>query len=222
MVVPLPDVAVSPHTVFIISPANLGGDRARLLFRDGAASELARRVRSPGGAPLSDVFSFISSLYFRGKVTYARAFGRPPAGLDGALVITPGEGLVPAHEPLTLERMSTWAGVDVDDRNDAFTAPLVSAVEALERAHGATTRFVLLGSVASNKYVRPLVRVFGDHLLFPSQFVGRGDMSRGGLLMRAVRAATELDYVPVEGAVRHGRRPPRLESRRSSESSGRK
>ena len=201
--------------MFIISPANLGGERARLLFREGAASELARRVRSPGGAPLADVFSFISSLYFRGKVTYARAFGRPPHGLEAALVITPGDGLVPAHEPLTLERMSVWAGVDVDDRNEVFTAPLVAAVEALERAHGATTRFVLLGSVASNKYVRPLVRVFGDHLLFPSQFVGRGDMSRGGLLLRAVRAGAELDYLPVEGAVRHGQRPPRLEARRS-------
>lgn len=200
--------------MFIISPANLGGDRARLLFREGAASELARQVRSPAGAPLADVFSFISSLYFRGKLTYARAFGRPPPGLEAALVITPGDGLVAAHEPLTLERMSIWAGVDVDDRNDVFTAPLIAAVEALERAHGATTRFVLLGSVASNKYVRPLTRVFGDHLLFPSQFVGRGDMSRGGLLLRAVRAGTELDYVPVEGAVRHGQRPPRLQARR--------
>jgi hypothetical protein len=215
MMVPSPDAASPPHTVFIISPANLGGDRARLLFRDGATSELARRVRSPGGAPLSDVFSFISSLYFRGKITYARAFGRSPPGVDGTLVITPGDGLVPAHEPLTLERMSAWAAVEIDDRNDAFTAPLVSAVEALERAHGATTRFVLLGSVATNKYVRPLARVFGDHLLFPSEFVGRGDMSRGGLLMRAVRAGAELQYAPVEGAVRHGRRPPRLDARRS-------
>lgn len=197
-----PAVEPPPHTVFIVSPANLGGERARLLFREGAASALARRIRTPEGAPLLDVFSFISSLYFRGKVAYAGAFGRPPSGLDGTLVITPGEGLVPASEPLTLERMRLWAAVDVDDRNDTFTRPLVEAVEALERAHGATTRFVLLGSVATNKYVRPLTRVFGDHLLFPAEFVGRGDMSRGALLLRAVRSRTELAYAPVETAER--------------------
>jgi hypothetical protein len=202
--------ATPPHTVFIISPANLGGERARLLFREGAPSELARRVRTAEGAPLGDVFTFISSLYFRGKVTYASAFGRPPPGVDGALIITPGEGLLPPHEPLTLERMHAWAAVDVDDGNDDFTRPLVADVEALERAHGATTRFVLLGSVASDKYVRPLTRVFGDHLLFPPEFIGRGDMSRGGLLLRAVREGTELAYTPVEGATRHGKRPPRL------------
>jgi hypothetical protein len=198
------------HTVFIVSPANLGGARAQFLFRDGAASDLARRVRSRDGAPLAEVFSFISSLYFRGKITYATAFGRPPTGVDGALVITPGEGLLPAHEPVTLERMRAWAGVDVDARSEAFTTPLIGAVESLERAHGATTRFVLLGSVATDKYVRPLTRVFGDHLLFPPDFIGRGDMSRGALLMRAVREATELAYAPVEGATRHGPRAARL------------
>jgi len=202
------------HTVFLISPANLGGERARLLFREDAASELARRVRSAAGAPLGDVFTFISSLYFRGKLTYASAFARPPAGIDSALIITPGEGLLPPQEPLTLERMQAWATVDVDDRNDDFTQPLVAAVEALERAHGATTRFVLLGSVASNKYVRPLTCVFGDHLLFPPEFIGRGDMSRGGLLLRAVRDGAELAYAPVEGATRHGKRPPKLTARR--------
>jgi hypothetical protein len=192
----------APHTVFIVSPANLGGERARLLFRDGAASALARQVRTPEGAPLLDVFSFISSLYFRGKVAYAAAFGRPPSGVDGTLVITPGEGLVPASEPLTIARMRLWAEVEVDHRNDSFTRPLVEAVEALERAHGATTRFVLLGSVATNKYVRPLTRVFGDHLLFPTEFAGLGDMSRGALLLRAVRDRTELTYAPVETAQR--------------------
>ena len=86
----------------------------------------------------------------------------------------------------------------------------MAAVEALERAHGATTRFVLLGSVASKKYVRPLTCVFGDHLLFPPEFIGRGDMSRGGLLLRAVRDGAELAYAPLEGATRHGKRPPKL------------
>ncbi len=155
------------HTVFILSPANLGGARAALLLREGAESALARQLDSPAGAPLHEVFSFISSLYFRGKAAYAAAFGAPPFGLERALVISPAEGLISAEEPLTRARARAWAGVEIDERNPDFTAPLVRHAEDLERGYGASTRFVLLGSVASNKYVRPLTRVFGDHLLFP-------------------------------------------------------
>lgn len=69
---------------------------------------------------------------------------------------------------------------------------------------------VLLGSIATGKYVDPLLTVFGARLVFPETFVGRGDMSRGGILLRSTRAERELTYVPVAGAVRHGRRPPKL------------
>jgi hypothetical protein len=151
------------------------------------------------------VFSFVSGLYFRGKAAYASAFARPPPDLTGALVITPGEGLQFLDEPVTPDRIRGWAAVAVDERNSQFTEPLVDHAAALERAHGATTRFVLLGSVATDKYVRPLARVFGDHLLFPSTFIGRGDMSRGALMLRAARDGRELDYEAVETAVR--RRP---------------
>ena len=205
-----PDASPPPHTIFILSPANLGGERGALLLREGAGSPLGQQLRSPGGAPLREVFSFISSLYFRGKSAYAEFFGRPPPGLDAALVITPGDGLCAAGEALTLERARAWASVPIDERNADFTTPLIRHAEDLERGYGATTRFVLLGSVASNKYVRPLTRVFGDHLLFPPAFIGRGDMSRGGLLLRAVSESSELDYAPVEGAIRHGPRVPRL------------
>ena len=160
------------------------------------------------------MFSFISSLYFRGKAAYAAAFGRPPPGMEGAFVISPAEGLCVVHEAVTLERMRAWASVPVDDRNAAFTEPLIQHAEGLERAYGATTRFVLLGSVASNKYVRPLTRVFGDHLLFPLDFVGRGDMSRGALMLRAARDGRELCYQPVEGALRHGPRAARVSAPR--------
>jgi len=70
---------------------------------------------------------------------------------------------------------------------------------------------VLLGSIASGKYVDVLHAIFGARLLFPSDFVGRGDMSRGGLMLRCASSGDELPYVPVAGAVRHGVRPPRLD-----------
>ena len=70
---------------------------------------------------------------------------------------------------------------------------------------------VLLGSVASPKYTAPMIAVLGERLLFPETFVGRGDMSRGGLLLRCAASGEELTYVPVAGAVRHGVRPPKLD-----------
>jgi hypothetical protein len=58
--------------------------------------------------------------------------------------------------------------------------------------------------------------VFDGRLLFPAEFVGRGDMSRGGLMLRCVDERAELTYVPVRGAVRRGMRPPKLPPRRST------
>src|SRR5262249_56504275 len=100
-----------------------------------------------------------------------------------------------------------WAGVDIDERDARFTEPLIAHAAALDAAHGSRTRFVVLGSVATEKYVRPLSGVFGDRLLFPSDFVGRGDMSRGAILLRAAKAGRELAYAPIAGAERHGQRP---------------
>ena len=188
----------------MLSPANLGGERAQLVLNPAAAFPLARQLREAEGAPLGDVFSFVSGLYFRGKATYARAFGRPSGAvgrarrLSGSLVISPGEGLLFLDERVTRQRLLGWAAVDIDAQNPRFTSPLIRHAAALERACGSNTRFVLLGSVASDKYVVPLTRVFGDHLLFPAAFAGRGDMSRGAMLLNAARAGQELEYVPVE------------------------
>lgn len=193
------------HTIFLLSPANLSGERAKMILNPRAGFALAHAVQTAEGAPLGDVFSFVSGLYFRGKTAYAAAFGRPPEPDAGALVISAGDGFVPVNERVTAGRLRLWADVQIHERNPAFTEPLIRDAETLERAYGATSRFVLLGSVASEKYVRPLTRVFGDHLLFPSDFVGRGDMSRGALMLRAAREGAELSYEPVETAVRRGR-----------------
>src|SRR5438552_9901901 len=103
--------------VFILSPASCSGQRAALLFNERAQFFLARQLRA-SGATLGEVFSFLSGLYFRGKLTYARAFARPvvnsgtpqralsPAtasrGPTGIAVITAGRGLV---DPETIVRL---------------------------------------------------------------------------------------------------------------------
>ncbi len=179
-----------------------------MLLRDGAAFPLARALRS--GAPLGEVFSFLSGLYFRGKATYARAFGRPPRGVAEALVITSGNGLLRLDERVDDARLRALAAIPIDVRERRYVEPLLRDALDLDRRCGARCRVVLLGSIATSKYVEPLQAVFGDRLLFPPAFVGRGDMSRGGLLLRCVRADRELDYAPIAGAVRHGARPARL------------
>jgi len=202
-----------PHRVFLLSPAHCGGKRAGYLFNDSATFDLARRIRQPGGVPLGEVFSFVSGLYFRGKVAYARAFGRPPDGVSGALVITTNRGLVPADTTVTLKDLRDMGCVDISAEERRYRRPLARDAKALAGLK-AECQFVLLGSVATGKYVDALLDVFGERLLFPEEFVGRGDMSRGGLMLRRVDERRELTYVPVAGATRHGTRPPRLQPRR--------
>jgi len=194
------------YTLFLLSPANLSGQRGKLVFNPAAAFPLAEKLRSPDGAPLGEVFSFISGLYFRGKKAYAEAFGRAPPGLSPGLVISPAEGLRFLHEPVTVQRLQRWAEVPVDEREPRFVEPLVAHAEALAQSFGASARFVLLGSVATDKYVVPLTRVLGERLLFPPEFVGRGDMSRGSLMLQAAQSGAELAYAPVLGIDRRGAR----------------
>jgi len=87
-------------------------------------------------------------------------------------------------------------------------------VRKLAKRLSVTSEVVLLGSIATGKYVDVLLENFGQRVLFPADFVGRGDMSRGGLLLRSAADRTELNYIPVAGAVRKGKRPPKLEPRR--------
>jgi hypothetical protein len=202
--------------VFLLSPANCNGRRAQMVMSERAEFALARQLRAPEGAPLGDVFSFVSGLYFRGKLAYARRFARPPDPIDevsagGVLVITPNAGVRSADTAVTLESLRAFADVDIDLRNAAYRAPLERGARALLDAIGPECEVVLLGSIASGKYVELLQPIFGNKLMFPPAFVGRGDMSRGGLMLRCVTAGLELDYTPIAGAVRHGQRPPKLE-----------
>lgn len=205
--------------IFLLSPANCGGVRARRIVSDAAEFALARQLRTKEGAPLGDVFSFVSGLYFRGKLAYARRFTRPPDPTDlevagGVLVITPNAGLRAADVAVTRQSIRAFASVDIDLENPGYRRPLEQAARALAAGIGPDCDVVLLGSIASGKYVEVLLPIFGERLLFPPAFIGRGDMSRGGLMLRCVESGLELDYSPVAGAVRHGQRPPKLPQRR--------
>jgi hypothetical protein len=57
------------------------------------------------------------------------------------------------------------------------------------------------------------VLALADRLAFPAECIGRGDMSRGGLLLRPPDVGTELEYIPISVGNRRGKRPPRLEPR---------
>ena len=205
-----PGVEGPRRRIFLLSPASCGGERARLVFNERARFDLAVRLRTSGGAALGEVFSFLSGLYFRGKLTYARAFAAPPPGSPGVLVITSNEGLLPAEEPVTIERLRRFARVPIDVTEPRYRRPLKRHARALADAIPADTEIVLLGSIATGKYVDILSAAFGERLRFPGDFVGRGDMSRGGLLLRSAREGRELDYRPIAGASLHGKRPPKL------------
>jgi hypothetical protein len=205
---------VSPR-IFLLSPANCGGTRAKQVMSPKAGFALAVRLRSDAGAPLGDLFSFMSGLYFRGKLTYARRFAQPlepdnPIVGNGIHVITANAGLRSPDTLITRAAVQAFGKGDIDADNAKYRRPLEASARALLAEIGPDCDVVLLGSIASPKYVDVLTRIFGERLVFPIAFVGRGDMSRGGLLLRHAGDGVELDYVPVMGASLHGSRPPKL------------
>jgi hypothetical protein len=199
---------------FLLSPAYAGGQRAQMIMSERAQFELARRLRSDDRPTLGEVFSFLSGLYFRGKLAYANAFAQPAPRSSGVLVITPNRGLVPAASLIGIQDLREFGTVDIDETDPRYREPLERDVKKLAKKLTAKCEVVLLGSIATGKYVDILLAHFGKRLRFPSDFVGRGDMSRGGLLLRSAADGNELPYISVEGAVRKGKRPAKLEPRR--------
>lgn len=159
---------------------------------------------------LGEIFTFLSGLYFRGKLAYAQKFASPPPRLDGTYVITSNRGLLPADTPISLAELKAFSSVDIDASDLRYRRPLLRTAKLIANEHP-DCRVVLLGSISTGKYVDLLLDVFDKRLQFPSEFVGRGDMSRGGLMLRCVRDGQELEYVAVAGAVRRGKRPPKLQ-----------
>jgi len=198
---------MAPSRIFLLSPAHCGGKRAQILLNERAEFPLAVRLRS-GAITLGEAFSFLSGLYFRGKLAYADRFARPPAGKLGVQVITTDRGLLPASTTIGVEDLRNFGTVDIDARTVSYRGPL--SRDAIQLRDTKEAEVVLLGSVATDKYVDILLEAVGERLLFPLEFVGRGDMSRGALLLQAVRTDVELTYEPVAGAIRRGRRAPKV------------
>jgi hypothetical protein len=209
--IPIDSAVRGKRRVFLLSPADSSGRRARLLLNEKARFELATRVRE-SGAPLGEIFSFISGLYFRGKLAYARAFAEPiVAGASSpVLIITASRGLLPPEACLRTAELQDMASVPITASDLRYRVPLERDAAQLASQLGKAYEVVLLGSIATPQYVDPLLGIFGDRLVFPAEFVGRGDMSRGGLMLRSAREGVQLDYTPVRNATRHGVRPPKL------------
>lgn len=201
--------------IFLLSPAYAGGRRARMILRERAQLELARRLRdSSRGASIAEVFTFLSGLYFREKIAYANAFARPARGTPGVLVITPTRGLIGAATRISLDDLREFAAVDIHEHDPRYRLPIERDARRLATKLPPRSEVILLGSIATGKYVDVLLASFGDRLRFPAEFVGRGDMSRGGLMLRCAADGQELSYIPVAGAIVNGKRPPKLAPRR--------
>ena len=188
------------NRVFLISPANCNGVRAGWILRPKGRSELAKRLRSPEGASLGEVFSFFSALYFRGKLAYARSFARPPTQKTGVLIITPTAGLLPDGAMIRLPRLREFSRLPINVKNRRYRSSLQRAVRQLALEIGPDCEAVLLGSIATGKYLDILKQALGDQLRVPAEFVGLGDMSRGALLLRCVKEQRELNYISVAAA----------------------
>ena len=202
--------------IFLLSPAYAGGRRAQMILSERAEFDLAKKLRSKRGASIAEVFTFLSGLYFRGKIAYANAFGRCANGSCAVFVITPTRGLLDAKTFITLDDLHEFAAVDIDEDDPRYRKPLERHARRLAKKLSAQSEVILLGSIATSKYVDVLLKNFRSRLRFPADFVGRGDMSRGGLMLRCAADRKELHYVSVAGAVLNGKRPPRLAPRRYS------
>jgi hypothetical protein len=178
--------------VFLLSPAKAGGKRAQMLLNPSARFPLARRFQE-SGASIAEIFSFISGLYFRGKVAYAERF-RSGDPSESCLVITPGCGILPMTQPISPNDLLEFSRFRVDVRDPDYVQALVGAAEKLAGRLAPDGRAVLLGSISTDKYLRPLTEVLGHRLVWPVCFAGCGDMRRGALMLRAADAGDEFVY----------------------------
>jgi hypothetical protein len=110
--------------VFLLSRAYTSAIRGQLLLNSNSEFELAQRIRRQG-APLGELFSFISSLYFRGKLPYAKA------GFPSTLVVTTSRGLLLPETVITLDDLLEMSAVSIDPGDARYREPLCQDARAL-------------------------------------------------------------------------------------------
>src|SRR6266699_6772388 len=204
------------YPIFLLSPAYAGGERARMILSNRAEFELARKLRDKRAAPIAEVFTFLSGSIFAARSRTRLHSRGPHLGMPGVLVITPTRGLVDARTRIRLDDLREFATVDIHKDDPRYRAPIERDARVLARKLPPQSEIILLGSIATGKYVNVLLANFRDQLRFPVDFIGRGDMSRGGLMLRCAVDRQELPYVAVAGAIVNGKRPPKLAPRRYS------
>jgi hypothetical protein len=192
--------AAETRLVYLLSPANSAGRRAKMLLNPLAEFELAQRLRTTG-ISLGEAFSFMSALYFRGKLAYVNAFSQHTGTIPGALVITSSRGLLRSETLVGLSELEEIAKERIVAHNPKYRDPLERDLRKLSEAMGREWRAVLLGSIATKKYIPLLLEILGERLVVPRAFIGLGNMQRGALLLQCSRQKCELEYVPVEYVV---------------------
>src|SRR5437868_2869652 len=137
---------------FILSPANCSGQRAKLLFNEQAEFFLAKRLRSEEGVTLGDLFSFLSGLYFRGKLTYARAFARSADDTNAIWIITASHGLLSPDTIVRLQDLREFSEVSISVNEPRYREPLARDAANLAMKLEINEQIIFLGSIASDKY----------------------------------------------------------------------
>jgi hypothetical protein len=186
--------------VYLLSPAHAGGKRAAMLFNTNAKFELALRLRTIGVA-IGEMYSFMSPLYFRGKLTYATKFANAPSGTPCSLVITPSRGLMRPDSIVKLGDISELQNERLVAENPRYRDALERDLRTLSESIGRSAHVVLLGSIATRKYIPLLAEILGDRLVVPRKFIGLGNMSRGALLLQCSRDGCELEYISASQAL---------------------
>jgi hypothetical protein len=96
---------------------------------------------------------------------------------------------------IQLPKLRGFARVPIHLKNRLYCCSLRRSARKLAVDIGPNCEVILLGSVGTGKYLDILAPIFGSRLRIPAEFVGRGDMSRGGLLLRCVRDNHQLNYI---------------------------
>jgi hypothetical protein len=196
----------SAPNIFLLSPADASGRRGQMLLSQKSQFELAHRLRTKG-ITLGEAYSFMSSLYFRGKLAYATAFASQIHNLLSIQIITPSRGLLPPRTTLSLADFLDLGVERILEKNPRYRDPLERDLRKLSESLGEDGKVIFLGSLGTKRYIPLLKEILGHRILVPRDFLGMGNMRRGAVLLRCVREHCQLTYVTLASAEELMRKP---------------